>query len=918
MKKVFGIFALLLALAACNKEQEIQQAEPVGEEEEVDRILVTATLPSQTPVSKAIADNEDGKITATWAVGDIIAVIYDYDRIVAVEADVIAVNPTTGEATIEFYVYGGTEDGTPCTLIYPWSATQDYGTVLKDNATLLGKQDGTLNSALDVRKAEGTINVQSSKSASLTLDGPLAPQFAIFKFTTYDPVTGDNFAVKQLVVCEDGKQDFVITPAEASSSFYAFLPPVSGKTVSFSALSGDGSKFYTFSRDGVSFEAGKYYQSTLQMTERSESVPPHALSSKFSVGAGHQVFFSNGNLQARYAYGAWTWSFADSQYDAGGVNNTHITASEPFYDAYLSKGPVDLFGWVGKCSSFSGVAAYGITSNIDSGMYGNIPGESLKYDWGLLVGTGWRTPTSAEWDYLLETRSVNNTLSSGARYMMATIAGRYKGLVIFPDDYQHPAGVSVSGAVYNNPSDYTATISQADWAKMEEAGAVFLRANGERIGNTVNYADYQTGQEPNGYYWSSASRTGIVSSYNSQAYNLHFDDEDCDATNFTSRASGCSVRLVKDVARMVDLSTLTGDYVAQDGDILTGTLAGDYKISITHGATVTLLDATISRGASEAAKWAGINCDYDATLVLIGDNIVKGFQRDYPGIYIAPGHTLTIEGTGTLEASSNGRGAGIGGGYGISFGNIDIKGRTITATGGTNAAGIGGGDSTHGGTITIESSVQRVTVPSCGGYYSIGAGSYGDCGRVTIGGTVGAITVRPYTYPMQGEPEFYSATADDIGKIIGSDGKIYNNEYACINAGVGYAAMIAYIGSDSNCAHGLAISVRQDLSRYSWKGAWELTESFSPAGMGGVWRLPSKDDWYHMINDSGWHYGTLNSLLSNCQADTLIEGADFYWTSTEVGTTQARTIQFNDGYASVSDQGYDKVYNFCVRLVLAF
>lgn len=39
---------------------------------------------------------------------------------------------------------------------------------------------------------------------------------------------------------------------------------------------------------------------------------------------------------------------------------------------------------------------------------------------------------------------------------------------------------------------------------------------------------------------------------------------------------------------IVDLSTLTDWYTVQNGETLTGTLGGDYKISIAAGATVML------------------------------------------------------------------------------------------------------------------------------------------------------------------------------------------------------------------------------------------------------------------------------------------------------------------------------------------
>ena len=193
-----------------------------------------------------------------------------------------------------------------------------------------------------------------------------------------------------------------------------------------------------------------------------------------------------------------------------------------------------------------------------------------------------------------------------------------------------------------------------------------------------------------------------------------------------------------------DLSKLTGDYTAKNGETLTGTLAGNYKISIAKGATVTLDEVTINGENDYEYAWAGITCEGDATIILKdgSTNTVKGFDANYPGIYVPSGNTLTIKGetkgTGSLNASSNGSGAGIGGGN-INCGNIEIQGGKITATGGSGAAGIGSGSYKSCGTITISGG----TVTANGGEYAAGIGtgytenSY--CGDITIsGGTVTA------------------------------------------------------------------------------------------------------------------------------------------------------------------------------------
>ena len=162
---------------------------------------------------------------------------------------------------------------------------------------------------------------------------------------------------------------------------------------------------------------------------------------------------------------------------------------------------------------------------------------------------------------------------------------------------------------------------------------------------------------------------------------------------------------------------------------------------------MTLNGVNISGPDSESCKWAGINCEGNATLILKGTNNVKGFYEDLPGIFIAKGKTLTIKGDGSLTAKSNGYAAGIGGAYQRDCGNIIIEGGTITANGGTYAAGIGGGYKAACGNITITNGVTSVTATKgSGAPHSIGNGEGGSCGTVTIGGNVGPISQSPYTY----------------------------------------------------------------------------------------------------------------------------------------------------------------------------
>lgn len=196
----------------------------------------------------------------------------------------------------------------------------------------------------------------------------------------------------------------------------------------------------------------------------------------------------------------------------------------------------------------------------------------------------------------------------------------------------------------------------------------------------------------------------------------------------------------------INIADLCNDYTAQNGDILSGKLSNNVSISIADGATVTLDGVNINGdGGWNKGDYAGLTPLGDATIILKdgSENIVKGFNENYPGIFAADGKKLTIQGTGKLEASSNGSGAGIGGKYNTRCGDIEIQGGTITATGGTAGAGIGAGD----GSYPYNSSCNDITITggtikATGGNGAAGIGSGGSCsscGSITIsGGTIEA------------------------------------------------------------------------------------------------------------------------------------------------------------------------------------
>ena len=185
----------------------------------------------------------------------------------------------------------------------------------------------------------------------------------------------------------------------------------------------------------------------------------------------------------------------------------------------------------------------------------------------------------------------------------------------------------------------------------------------------------------------------------------------------------------------VNLAKLTSDVeLLVDEFVLTGKIAGNYEIIIPDGATITL----------NKAKTNGIVCKGDCTVILAENtrNTVNGLRSCCPGIFVPEGKTLTIDGPGSLNVSSE-NAAGIGAACNTGCGNIVIKNGTIKAIGARYCAAIGGAyvtnvkKATYGDVIIFGGSV---TVK--GGYLAagIGTGANYDAdvsfGNITIKGGV--------------------------------------------------------------------------------------------------------------------------------------------------------------------------------------
>ena len=174
-------------------------------------------------------------------------------------------------------------------------------------------------------------------------------------------------------------------------------------------------------------------------------------------------------------------------------------------------------------------------------------------------------------------------------------------------------------------------------------------------------------------------------------------------------------------------------------------------------------------------------------------------------------------------------------------------------------------------------------------------------------------------FPLYGEKAVKSlseATSEDVNKLAGQNGKIYDNAAAATAAGTTAVAKIIYVGSSTGSSspytHGLALALA-DESKTTWADAQTTCDgkNSSVPVTGASWMLPSKAQWETMISAAGSHTALRDGF--NSVGGTNIQ-KDYYWSSTSSNTSQAQAISFNWGFFGASN----KTGNCVVRACLVF
>ncbi len=740
----------------------------------------------------------DGK--KTFAAGEQIAVVYinTSDHMVKATSVALTADDITNNGKSATFKVTLTDPkaGTGVKYVYPASMVDNNG-----NETAIANQDGTLESLSSLYDyAYGLGTFDGSALPRLTLSN----QFAIGKITLKNYAGSSTLNYITGATITDGTNTYTITPASSylSDPIYVAMKPVSSdKTITINATD-EGERAYdtyTKSVTGKTLYAGKMYTLTVKMSRKVDlSHLSHYISGteyftsengdvltgtlqegsydkQIYIGDGDTVTLAGVNINSTNSE-SYNWAGITCDGDATlilkeGTTNTvrGFQGNYPGIHVWWYNRTLTIMGGGSLNASSNGTGA-GIGGG-DSMACGNIhiKGGIITATGGVGaagIGSG---RNGACGNITISGGNVTAT-GSGENYG-AGIGGSYKGncgnititggIVLATGAPFFGVGIGGGG----NASCGDITITSGVTIVTADKGAFALNSIGKGNGNEASCGTVTIGGT---VYWDGSSYQNGGNDY-------------------------LTPDLCTYPENVINLATITANYTVPNGKTISGILGANVKISIAAGATVTLRDVTINGINSNRCLWAGINCEGNATLILEGTNKVKGFYEYYPGIQAAHNgtgsgdeYTLTIRGGGSLTASSNGLGAGIGSGrcgsssgslttIDAPCGNINIQGGTITATGGEDAAGIGAATRSSCGNITISGG----TITATGGEYASGIGSGrsdfidmrpSSCGNITISGAHVTATKGVGSPNSIGKGNGASCGTVTIGGIVYPDG----------------------------------------------------------------------------------------------------------------------------------------------------
>lgn len=171
--------------------------------------------------------------------------------------------------------------------------------------------------------------------------------------------------------------------------------------------------------------------------------------------------------------------------------------------------------------------------------------------------------------------------------------------------------------------------------------------------------------------------------------------------------------------------------------------------------------------------------------------------------------------------------------------------------------------------------------------------------RAYAAGTIYSLALKMTSPTSSGSSRsLVNAISGDIGKIVGSDGKIYDSKSDATAAQASPVAMIAYVGSASDCTHGLAIALENaGSSTFSLTGSAVSAFASTREVTNGTWRVPSIKDWQYILIGCGLSASYNSSITPN------MPFGNFSGLSSKLSTAKGTALTGQELWASDSYSG---------------
>ena len=290
--------ALLMASAAftaCSTDDDLITEQPQEQTPKTYTITVQATKDLDTTRGLELSGNE---LNSVWEVGEKVKVVQSN-----ASDEPTCIGELTAQTAGKYTTLTGTVDGT-------FDPSKELTFYLHDTTFDFSGQDGTLatlGQSHTYGYCQKTTSEISVSGSTVTINGGLtfANAQSIVRFNLVDKATGDPINATSLTVYDaSGKLiqkadqldpsssglvrgDVAIALTSASNTVFASLSGINSSNLTLYAS--DGKNLYTYTKSGVTFTNGNYYQVQVKMTK------------KCSVG---DVILSDGSFAAPGTAGA--------------------------------------------------------------------------------------------------------------------------------------------------------------------------------------------------------------------------------------------------------------------------------------------------------------------------------------------------------------------------------------------------------------------------------------------------------------------------------------------------------------------------------------------------------------------------------------------------------------------------------------